>query len=193
LFNITDEGRDDLLSRGYSRRQMMRAAMLVGGGATALAFNPEIARAATGADTIRISLNECWAGPMAPGLKASAEISAKCNRYTPDDIHARLVKTISTVENMPEDHISTWPGSNEALARSVLVFCSPAKGLVTADPSYETAVTAAKFLGAPIKGVPLTEDYRHDVKAMLAANPDAGVYYVFAQQSHRYPDADGRY
>jgi histidinol-phosphate aminotransferase len=178
LFQITDEGKDDLLSRGYSRRHLMRAAMLVGGGAAALALNPEIARAAGGSDMIRINLNECWAGPMAPGLKASAEISAKCNRYTPDDIHARLIKTISTVENMPEDHISTWPGSNEALARSVLVFCSPTKGLVTADPSYETAVTSAKFLGAPIKGVPLTDDYRHDVKAMLAANPDAGVYYV---------------
>jgi histidinol-phosphate aminotransferase len=181
LFKITDEGRDDLLGRGYSRRQMMRAAMLVGGGATALAFNPEIARAAGAAGDggmIRINLNECWAGPMAPGLKASAEISAKCNRYTPDDIHGRLIKTIAGIENMPEDHISTWPGSNEALARSVLVFCSPQKGLVTADPSYETAVTAAKFLSAPIKSVPLTEDYRHDVKAMLAANPDAGLYYV---------------
>lgn len=178
MFQITDEGKDDLLSRGYSRRHLMRAAMLVGGGAAALALNPEIARAAGGSDMIRINLNECWAGPMAPGLKASAEISAKCNRYTPDDIHARLIKTISTVENMPEDHISTWPGSNEALARSVLVFCSPTKGLVTADPSYETAVTSAKFLGAPIKSVPLTDDYRHDVKAMLAANPDAGVYYV---------------
>ena len=30
----------------------------------------------------------------------------------------------------------------------------------------------------PISHVPLTSDYRHDVKAMLAANPNAGVYYV---------------
>ena len=30
----------------------------------------------------------------------------------------------------------------------------------------------------PIKNVPLTSDYRHDVKAMLAANPNAGVFYV---------------
>ena len=26
--------------------------------------------------------------------------------------------------------------------------------------------------------MPLTSDYRHDVKAMLAANPNAGMYYV---------------
>ena len=26
------------------------------------------------------------------------------------------------VENVPEDHICTWPGSNEALARSVVAY-----------------------------------------------------------------------
>ena len=39
---IREEVKDDLLSRGYSRRQMMRAAMMFGGAATALAFNPEM-------------------------------------------------------------------------------------------------------------------------------------------------------
>jgi len=59
-----------------------------------------------------------------------------------------------------------------------VAFCSPTKGLVTADPTYETAGTAAKYIHAPIKAVPLTADYHHDVKAMLAANPKAGLYYV---------------
>ena len=40
---IRDEIRDDLLGRGYSRRQMMRAAMMFGGTAAALTLNPEIA------------------------------------------------------------------------------------------------------------------------------------------------------
>ena len=65
-----------------------------------------------------------------------------------------------------------------ALARAVVAFCSPAKGLVTADPTYETAGRAAQFLGVPVKAVPLKADYSHDVKAMLAANPNAGVYYI---------------
>ena len=34
------------------------------------------------------------------------------------------------------------------------------------------------FSMSPIKSVPLTADYRHDMKAMLAANPNAGLYYV---------------
>jgi histidinol-phosphate aminotransferase len=177
---LTDEGKDDLLSRGYSRRHMLRAAMLVGGGATALAMNPEIAFAADAParGLIRISLNECWTGPMAPGAKAAADIIAQCNRYSPNDERGKLIKAISAMEKIPEDHIVPWPGSNVALARSVVAFCSPTKGLVTADPTYETVGTAAKYLGAPIKAVPLTADYRHDVKAMLAANPKAGLYYV---------------
>ncbi|MEO7053468.1 MAG: aminotransferase class I/II-fold pyridoxal phosphate-dependent enzyme [Rhizomicrobium sp.] len=170
---------DDLLSRGYSRRQMMRAAALFGG-ATALAFNPERALAATAsaAPKVRIGLNECWAGPMAPGIAAAAGILSQCNRYSPNDEQGQLIKTISKVENIPEDHIMVWPGSNEALARSVLAYCSPTKSLVQADVTYETAGTAAKWLGAPIKTVPLKADFSHDVKAMLAADPKAGLYYV---------------
>jgi len=177
---LTAESKDDLLSRGYSRRHMLRAAMLVGSGATALAMNPEIAFAADAPakDLIRISLNECWTGPMAPGAKAAADIISQCNRYSPHEERGKLIKAIAAMEKIPEDHIVPWPGSNEALARSVVAFCSPTKGLVTADPTYETAGTAAKYIGAPIKAVPLTADYRHDVKAMLAANPKAGLYYV---------------
>jgi histidinol-phosphate aminotransferase len=176
---VREEVKDDLLSRGYSRRQMMRAAMMFGGATAAFAFGPELALAA-GAERakIQISLNECWAGPFEPGLKAASLVSPHCNRYSPNDEHGRLMKVISEIENIPEDHVSTWPGSNPALARSIVAYCSPTKGLVLADPSYETPVRAATWLNAPIKKVPLKSDYSHDVKAMLAANPDAGVYYV---------------
>jgi len=176
---LSDEGKDDLLSRGYSRRHMLRAAMLVGGGATALAMHPEMAFAeAPSRGLVRIALNECWTGPMAPGAKAAADVIAQCNRYSPHEERSKLIKAIAMMEKVPEDRIVPWPGSNEALARTVVAFCSPTKGLVTADPTYETAGTAAKYIGAPIKAVPLTADYRHDVKAMLAANPKAGLYYV---------------
>src|SRR5215469_13045100 len=177
---IREEAKDDLLSRGFSRRQMMRAAMMVGGAAaTAFAYGPEFANAQEETSAkIQIGLNECWAPPFAPGLKAAAAVSSQSNRYSPHDEHSALVKAISQVENIPADHISTWPGSNPALARSVVAFCSPTKGLVLADPSYETPQRAATWLGAPMKKVPLKSDYSHDVRAMLAADPKAGLYYV---------------
>ncbi len=174
-----EEFQDDLLSRGYSRRQMIRAAAMFGGAATALTLSPEIAFAADAKrGAVRIGQNECWTGPMAPGAAAAAAVISQSNRYVPNNEHDDLVKTIDMVENVPADHIMNWPGSNEALARSVVAYCSPTKSLVQAEMTYETAGRAAEWLKAPIKAVNLKEDYSHDVKAMLAADTNAGIYYI---------------
>jgi histidinol-phosphate aminotransferase len=178
---FSEEAKDDLLARGYSRRQMMRAAMMFSGAAaTALSFSPEaFAQEDREAGIkVRIGSNECWTGPMAVGLAALVKTAPTSNRYSPNNERGKLIKAVAEIENVPEDHIMPWPGSNEALVRSVFAFCSPAKSLVQADPSYETCGRAAKFLNIPIKNVPLTADYRHDVKAMAAADGNAGVFYV---------------
>jgi histidinol-phosphate aminotransferase len=49
---------------------------------------------------------------------------------------------------------------------------------VAADPGYEAGGRAAKFIGAKVITVPLNKDYSHDVKAMAAAAPDAGLIYL---------------
>ena len=69
---ISEEGKDDLLSRGYSRRQMLRTAVIFGGAAVLPAFNPERVRAApAGAkNMVLIGGNECWTGPFAAGVAA---------------------------------------------------------------------------------------------------------------------------
>ncbi len=180
---IHEEMKDDLLSRGFSRRQMMRTALLFGGAAaTALSLNTELAFAqdedAAAKNLVRIGSNECWTGPMAPGLKAGMAAFTNSNRYSPNGEAEALVKAIATMENVPEDHVVTYAGSGEILSRTVVAFCSPTKGFVQADPSYDSPQRVAKAIGVPISYVPLTSDYRHDVKAMLAANPNAGVYYV---------------
>ena len=180
-FTIREEVKDDLLSRGFSRRQMMRAAMIFGGGATALTLSPELAFAQEMKESgakVRIGQNECWTGPMATGAKAAAAAIAVSNRYSPNDEHGQLVRAIAKIENVQEDHIMTWPGSNEALARSVVAFCSPTKSLVQADPTYETCGRAAKFLNVPIKNVALKADYSHDIRAMSTTDASAGVIYV---------------
>ena len=84
----------------------------------------------------------------------------------------------SQVEGVPADHVSPWPGSSDPLCRSVVSFCSPKKALVIADPTFELAGSTADWLGAPVKRVPLRADYAHDVKAMVAADPNAGAYYT---------------
>lgn len=171
----------ELLARGYSRRQLGRVTALLGGGLAAAqlagpAGAQQSAKAVVGA--VRIGSNECWTGPLAPGARAAMAIVAQGNRYEPDNDHARLFAAVAQVEGVPADRVTAWPGSSDPLNRATVSFASPKRGIVTADPTYEQIWRTGAWLGAPVAKVPLTADYRHDVKAMLAANPEAGLYYV---------------
>ena len=180
---LSGEAKDDLLDRGYSKRDLFRiAAVFSMGAAAASVGRPAWASAgipdpAPTAKT-RIGANECWTGPLAPGAAAAAAIIPYGNRYSPRDERGDFIKAVMQVENVPYDHVAPWPGSSDPLSRSVVTFCSPTKGLVTADPTFELAGKTAEWLGAPVKRVPLKADYSHDVKAMLAADPNAGLYYI---------------
>ena len=180
---LTEEGSDDLLHRGYSRRQLAYIATAFGVGAIA-ATGGQPAWASAGipdaapSAKVRIGANECWTGPLAPGQAAAAAIISQSNRYAPQDQHGDFIRAVVSVEGVPFDHVATWPGSSDPLSRAVVTYCSPTRGLVTADPTFELAGRTAEWLGAPVKRVPLKADFSHDVKAMLAADPKAGLYYI---------------
>lgn len=182
--SITEEGREDLLERGYSRRQMAQIAAVfgIGGALAASAGRPAWASAGVPdpapSAKVRIGANECWTGPMAPGQAAAAAIIASSNRYSPHDERGDFIKAVMKVEGVPYDHVAPWPGSSDPLSRAVVTFCSPTKALVTGDPTFELAGRTADWLGAPVKRVPLTADLRHDVRAMVAADPSPGLYYI---------------
>ncbi|RZF61003.1 aminotransferase class I/II-fold pyridoxal phosphate-dependent enzyme [Sphingomonas populi] len=180
---VTEEVQDDLLGRGFGRRDLARIAAVFGVGAAAATLGrpawasggvPDPAPTAR----VRIGANECWTGPFMPGQKAAAAIIASGNRYSPHDERGDFIKAVMAVENVPYDHVAPWPGSSDPLSRAVVTFCSPGRGLVTADPTFELAGRTAQWLKVPVKAVPLTKDYTHDVKAMLAADPNAGLYYI---------------
>jgi histidinol-phosphate aminotransferase len=180
---MTQEGQADLLERGYSRRQLAGIAAVFGLGAVAAATAGRPAwaielPAPSKGDVLRLGMNECWTGPMAPGQAAAAAIIGSSNRYYPHDEHADFIRAVGQVEGAPFDHVAGWPGSSDPLCRSIVTFCSPKRGIVTADPTFELAWATAAWLGAPVKRVPLKADYAHDVKAMLAADPNAGLYYI---------------
>ncbi|HEX4179896.1 MAG TPA: pyridoxal phosphate-dependent aminotransferase [Caulobacteraceae bacterium] len=180
---LNEETKDDLLERGYSRRQLGRiAAVFSMGAAVASMGRPAWASAGVPdpAPTakVRIGANECWTGPLAPGAAAAAAIIPWGNRYSPQDQRGDFIKTVMEVEKVPYDHVAPWPGSSDPLSRSVVTFTSPTRGLVTADPTFELAGRTAEWLKVPVKRVPLTAEYTHDVKAMLAADPNAGLYYI---------------
>jgi len=128
-------------------------------------------------EAIFIDANENPLGPSQPARDAMAAIIPQGGRYS-DGLTDDLINTFARIEGLPTEYIHAFPGSTPPLHGTVLAFTSPQKSYVTADPGYEAGMFAAEEAGARVIKVPLTKTYAHDVKAMIAAAPDAGLFYV---------------
>lgn len=128
-------------------------------------------------DAVMIDSNENPLGPSQGAREAMAAILPRGGRYS-DELTDELVQTFAQMEGLNPDYVRVTVGSTPPLALSVLAFTSPQKSYVTADPSFELGMMAAEHSGARVVKVPLTKNYAHDVKAMLAAAPDAGYFYI---------------
>src|SRR6266404_1097025 len=124
-----------------------------------------------------IDANENPLGPCDAARKAIVDMAPQGGRYS-YWLKEEFVKTFTEMEGLKPEYVRVFPGSSEPLHFSVLAFTSPAKSYVTADPGYEAGMRAARISGARIVKTPLTKTYAHDIKAMLAAAPDAGLFYV---------------
>jgi histidinol-phosphate aminotransferase len=135
-------------------------------------------RTAPPADAVLINANENPLGPCAAACEAIAAIAHKGGRYDIDGETAKLTTIFAEQNDLKEDSVAVYAGSSEPLHFSVLAFTSPTRGFVIADPSYEAGMVAADAAGAKISKVALKPDYSHDLKAMLAADPSAGLFYI---------------
>jgi histidinol-phosphate aminotransferase len=124
-----------------------------------------------------IDANENPLGPCDAARKAIVDMAPQGGRYS-YWLKEEFIKTFAEMEGLKPEYLRVFPGSSEPLHYSVLSFTSPAKSYVTADPGYEAGMRAANVSGARTVKTPLTKTYAHDVKAMLAAAPDAGLFYV---------------
>ncbi len=128
-------------------------------------------------DDILLNSNENPLGPCAGAREAVVAITPASGRYlfhTGEELTRQFAKSVG----VSEEQVRMYPGSSEPLTFTVRSFTSPQASYVTADPGYEAGMFAAKDAGARVVKVPLTKTYAHDVKGMLAAAPDAGVFYV---------------
>lgn len=129
-------------------------------------------------DAVLLNANENPLGPCAEALEAMREALFRGGRYQFGET-LRLARTAARLEGVPESHVQSFAGSSDPLHRVVLAFCGPGRAFVTADPGYEAGERAAAFAAAPVRRVPLTRDYAHDIEAMLrAAGKEAGVFYI---------------
>jgi len=126
---------------------------------------------------VYIDANENPMGPSPSACLACEDMAKNGGRYQMD-IQMDLVKYFAAQEGLKPEYLFPYAGSSEPLHYAVLGFTGPTRSFVTADPGYEAGMMAAKISGAKVVKVPLKPDHSHDVKAMLAQAPDAGVFYI---------------
>ena len=134
-------------------------------------------RPAHAANAVVIDSNENPLGPCQAARDAMAALLPQGGRYL-DDLTDELVNTFAQMEGLNPDWVHATVGSTPPLSLSVLAFTSPSKSYVTGDPGFETGMQMASITGARVVKVPLTKIYAHDARAMIAAAPDAGVFYI---------------
>ncbi len=128
-------------------------------------------------DAILLNSNENPLGPCTAAREAVFAITPKSGRYL-DQHTVKFVHAFAESQDLKPDYVRPHAGSSPALHYTVRAFTSPTASYVTADPGYEAGMHAADSTAARVVKVPLTKTYAHDVKAMLAAAPDAGLFYV---------------
>ncbi|MET1023672.1 MAG: pyridoxal phosphate-dependent aminotransferase [Pseudoxanthomonas sp.] len=135
------------------------------------------ASAALGLAPVMINANENPLGPSAAALKAIDGIAPQGGRYL-GELQQELVQELATQLGLKPEFIVPYGGSTPPLQYSVMAFTSPTASVVTADPTFEAAWRVAESIKAPVHKIPLRKDFSHDVQAMCAADPKAGMVYI---------------
>jgi histidinol-phosphate aminotransferase len=94
------------------------------------------------------------------------------------EVSSKAVATFNETFGLKRGYVGLFPGSGGPLDMALMSNIGPDKPLIMGDPSYEQGTRAAQTMKAPLFAVKLTPTYAHDVKAMLAAHPSPGAYYI---------------
>ncbi len=186
---LSRKTQENLLERGYSRRQISRIAM---GAAAVIPFFSEFAQAQQAErqlraarrggmsdfdpEVIRITSNENPMGPTKEGIEAMAKVGPLGWRYDPRGENLEFMSLLASTEGVKPGYVDGYPGSSVPLANCAPAFCSPTRSWVMGAPGYGSG--QGRFIGNKVLHVPLRPDYSHDVEAMIKADPNAGAYYI---------------
>jgi histidinol-phosphate aminotransferase len=126
---------------------------------------------------VRIDSNE---NPVGPGRRAYEAIRRhleESNRY-PVLAEDDLIATIAKVQGVKPSNVILGCGSGELLRAADHAFTRPDAAYISAGPTFEAPGEFAKFLGAPVKLVPVDARLGLDLDAMAVAARGAGLVYL---------------
>jgi histidinol-phosphate aminotransferase len=127
---------------------------------------------------VRLDSNENPFGPAPAALDAIEKSRGQGHRY-PDDLEDELTGVLARQHGVKPENVILGCGSGEILRMADLAFTGTGRGVVAADPTFEAVLMFAKVTRGEGVRVPLTPDFRHDLRAMAAAcDPRTGLVYV---------------
>ena len=124
------------------------------------------------AATILLNSNENPYGPSPLAQKAMLDHYLASNRY-PDDYIALLQKKIAAHWGVGAENILLGAGSSEIIGLAAALVSGKKKKVITAEPGYKVWNRQAASFGLSFERVPLTDERKIDLAAMLAAIDDA--------------------
>src|SRR3954449_5407485 len=127
---------------------------------------PKAATYAHGGDLVKLASNETPWAPHAAVLEAIAAAAGSLHRY-PDPGGTELRRRLEERYDTNPDRIALGNGSCDILLGAAQALLEPGSEIVYAWPSFSMYTHLAALTGARAVTVPLTDDGRHDLEAML--------------------------
>lgn len=129
---------------------------------------------------VKLNFNENPWGPSDVVLEAMNGAWKYANRYGYPDGDIR--GAIARHHGVPEDHVMLGAGSGELLKVVGVTWLGPGKKVVGVEPSYSQVYSHASGIRADAITLPLLEDHRQDVPALVrtvnANYRDVGFVYL---------------
>jgi histidinol-phosphate aminotransferase len=129
-------------------------------------------------DGVYINSNENPLGPCPAALRSLAGLEKLGGRYGMS-FADRLAGLFARQNGLAADNVVVHPGSYAPLIAAGNAFSSKERPIAYAEPTFDSGFMGAS--GKPVTRtvtIALGGDFRLDLRKLLAAAPDAGLYYI---------------
>jgi histidinol-phosphate aminotransferase len=119
-------------------------------------------------EIIKLASNENVLGPSPKAIAAIQQVAAQTWLY-PDDLCFELKNRLAEFWGVGIDQLTIGNGSDEVIHFLALAFLEHDDEVIFGEPGFVQYRAAAMLADCAYKGVPVTSDMRHDLRAMKAA------------------------
>ncbi|MDD5428260.1 MAG: histidinol-phosphate transaminase [Candidatus Omnitrophica bacterium] len=119
-------------------------------------------------NVVKLASNENCFGPSPLAVAAIRKALRGINRY-PDSSSFYLKKKLAASLGLAEDGLVFGNGSDEIICMAIKAFVSDGDEVVIAKPTFLIYEIASSLQNADIKIVPMTQDFKYDLKEMKKA------------------------